>query len=277
MAHDFNQFITSHGYTAPPGIQHGVIQKIPALGKRQSNTSARVKLFADGQGGWLFDWTTGQFEVWQAQRQTLSRQQQADLQAERNRLKAEREAEQNAAYAQAAKAALAIWDDNMLCGSHPYLARKRIKPHGVKSDWHRTLLLPLYDESHTLASLQFIEPDGTKRFLTGGKTKGCHWWITGKTDTLLIAEGFATAASLYEVTGQCAVIAYSAGNLRPVAKIVRKDYPSADIIVMGDNDVSGTGQKAAREAALAVGGKFMIPPTGGHDWNDHINSTGGTL
>jgi len=50
MAHDFNQFITSHGYTAPPGIQHGVIQKIPALGKRQSNTSARVKVVGCSTG-----------------------------------------------------------------------------------------------------------------------------------------------------------------------------------------------------------------------------------
>jgi len=275
---DFQTFITAHGYTAPPSIQCGVIQKIAALGKKQGNTSARVKLFSDALGGWLFDWTTGQFEIWQAERQTLSRQQQAELLAERKRLQAEREAEQAAAHAQAAQTALAIWDDNMTCGSHPYLSRKRVQPHGIKSDWNRQLVLPLYDEHHTLASLQFIKPDGTKQFLKGGKVKCCHWWLSGKTDIILIAEGFATAASLFESTGQHTVIAYNAGNLRPVAKTIRKAFPNAEIIIMGDHDSSGVGEKAAREAALAVGGKFMIPPllpdTEKTDWNDYINNGG---
>ena len=40
---------------------------------------------------------------------------------------------------------------------------------------------------------------------------------------------------------------------------------------MGDNDRSGVGQRVAREAALAIGGKYLIPETIGHDWNDVIN------
>jgi putative DNA primase/helicase len=40
---------------------------------------------------------------------------------------------------------------------------------------------------------------------------------------------------------------------------------------MSDNDVSGVGQTAAREAALAIGGKYLIPDTTGFDWNDEIN------
>ena len=40
---------------------------------------------------------------------------------------------------------------------------------------------------------------------------------------------------------------------------------------MGDNDVSGVGQAATRDAALAIGGKYLIPETIGHDWNDVVN------
>jgi len=67
-------------------------------------------------------------------------------------------------------------------------------------------------------------------------------------------------------------IAFDAGNLINVAKIVRAKNPDADIIIMGDNDLSGTGQDAAKRAALACGGKYLIPATVGHDWNDEINA-----
>lgn len=51
---------------------------------------------------------------------------------------------------------------------------------------------------------------------------------------------------------------------------VRALEPKAEIIVCGDNDESGTGQKAARAAALACGGKYLIPATVGMDWNDYL-------
>ena len=38
---------------------------------------------------------------------------------------------------------------------------------------------------------------------------------------LLIAEGFATAATLHELTGLPAIVAFTAGNLRPVAETYR--------------------------------------------------------
>jgi len=90
--------------------------------------------------------------------------------------------------------------------------------------------------------------------------------------TILIAEGFATAASLHEATGHQVFIAFDAGNLVNVAKIIRAKNPDAEIIICGDNDLSGVGQKAARSAALACGGKYIIPDTVGHDWNDSINA-----
>jgi putative DNA primase/helicase len=70
----------------------------------------------------------------------------------------------------------------------------------------------------------------------------------------LIAEGFATAAILHEATGQQVFIAFDAGNLINVAKLVRTKNPTAEIIIAGDNDESGTGQNAARAAALAING-----------------------
>lgn len=65
-----------------------------------------------------------------------------------------------------------------------------------------------------------------------------------------------------------------AGNLEPVAQAARRLFPDAEIIIAGDNDESGTGQAAAHKAALAVGGKVLIPTQGGKDWNDVLTMEG---
>jgi len=89
---------------------------------------------------------------------------------------------------------------------------------------------------------------------------------------ILIAEGFATGVSLHEWFKQPCIVAFNAGNLEPVAKRIRALYPNHELIICGDNDESGAGQKAARAAALAVGGRYLLPPIVGTDFNDTINA-----
>lgn len=134
-------------------------------------------------------------------------------------------------------------------------------------------MIRIYDQDKQLVNLQFIDPAGNKRFLSGGKKKSCFSFVGDKlSQTMLICEGYATGASLYQVTGLFTVVALDAGNLEAVALTIRKHYPNHPIIIAGDNDESGTGQKAARSAALAVGGKYILPGRIGHDWNDAINN-----
>ena len=160
--------------------------------------------------------------------------------------------------------------------SNEYCYRKNIRPHSAKvfDSCHlkSALLVPLYNENLSLVNLQFIHPDGQKRFLSGGQKKCCFWWLGKKTPTILIAEGFATAASLHEYTGHQTFIAFDAGNMGNVAKIIRAKNSEANLIVCGDNDESGTGQKAARLTALAVGGQYLIPAHVGQDWNDVLSA-----
>jgi putative DNA primase/helicase len=77
---------------------------------------------------------------------------------------------------------------------------------------------------------------------------------------------------LHEATGLTVIVALDAGNLLTVARTIRMLAPNAEIVVCGDNDLSGVGQEAAEKAALAVGGRCEIPATTGHDWNDAINA-----
>lgn len=134
------------------------------------------------------------------------------------------------------------------------------------------LAIPLADEFGEIVNLQLIAPDGTKKYLTGGKKQGCFAIIGELTDVILVAEGFATAATLFEQTGKMTVIAFDAGNLLVVATVIKRKYPQTDIIIAGDNDASGIGQAKANEAAVAVGGKLLIPPNAGQDWNDYTNA-----
>lgn len=135
------------------------------------------------------------------------------------------------------------------------------------------LIVPVYSDDEQLVSLQFVPVNGVKRFLTSGRKKGCFWWIGKNTPQVYITEGFATAASIHEYTQMRTYVAFDAGNLEAVALVVRNKYPSAEIIIAGDNDNHNVGQEAARKAALTVGGKYMIPPEVDTDWNDFLTAS----
>ena len=200
-----------------------------------------------------------------AEKQAFAKQRQAD--------DLKRQAEEAAKHGAAASKARQIWNQSPYAeSSHHYLVTKKIGSHGVKIGFGNTLIIPLYKHDGELVSLQFIAPDGGKRFLSGGLKKGCFCVLGELTDKILICEGFATGASLFEDSGHMTFIAFDAGNLSQVAAVVSVLYQGAEVIVCGDNDESGVGQKAAHDAALACGGKYTFPPIAGLDWNDYINS-----
>ncbi|MDD5276080.1 MAG: toprim domain-containing protein [Methylovulum sp.] len=269
--------IRSEGMTPPDIFQTGKIIAFAGQGKPPTNKAARCFLFPDGRGGWFMDYITGLFQTWQAKRESPYTEQERQVfkaQCQRDRVARELATakDQHEAALKARKLfKRAIFAD----AKNLYCYGKKIQSHGAKTGDSGSLkgvsIVPLYDETLKLVNLQFIQPDGTKRFLKGGKKSGCFWWLGKKTRIILIAEGFSTSASLYEATGNQVFIAYDAGNLCNVAKIVRAKNPDAEIIIMGDNDESGVGQEAAKRAALACGGKYLIPATVGHDWNDSIN------
>lgn len=142
---------------------------------------------------------------------------------------------------------------------HQYLLRKQVQPHGLRL-FAGTLVVTIRDIDGNLTSLQFISPDGTKRFLSGGRIAGCYHSIgqpPAPGEPLLIAEGWATAATLHEATGLNCACAFSAGNLRPVAEALRGKYPQCKIIICADADPVGLA--AAQAAAEAVGGQWIAP------------------
>lgn len=168
---------------------------------------------------------------------------------------------------------------------HPYLVAKKIQPHSARVDSRNNLLIPIKNEREQVVSLQTIKPDPNsegkflKLNLADGQVKGCWCFIEGTDSTcLLVAEGFATGATLSEVTGNPVFCALSCHNLVPVTKAVRVIYPHTKIIVCADNDQwtqNNPGVTKAVEAARKYGAQILIPDFTGMDvsskptdWND---------
>jgi len=225
---------------------------------------------ADGRAaGMIGDWKTGLKVNWKAEGNypKLTEAQRTEFKLEQQL----RKAAENLRHDRAISKASWIWSRTTKPTTHPYLTKKRIKPHNARL-YNDALVIPILNEGE-LVSLQFIDADGNKRFLSGSKLKGSYsqLGILDANKPILICEGWATGASLYETTDNLIYVAFSAHKLKDIAIYVRSLYAKGDIIILGDNDSSGVGQAAAREAALSIVGKYLIPETIGHDWNDAIN------
>lgn len=251
-------------------IADGKLHRFHIEGQRQSSLNGAYTLHLDNHpAGWFQDFKSGISQKWRYSGYSPITGDSAEKIKGANR---KHEAEIRQKHNAAALKATEIWQKSKLIAKqddHPYLVKKRIQPHSARL-YHDALVIPIYNESNHIANLQFIDSEGEKRFLTGGRKHGCFHIIGDPTKHILICEGFATGASLYEDTGERVVIAFDAGNLLPVTKNICELSPDSEIIVCGDNDSSGIGQIKAREAALAIGGKILIPPVAGKDWNDLI-------
>ena len=89
-----------------------------------------------------------------------------------------------------------------------------------------------------------------------------------------MAEGYATAATIHEVSGRPCVVAYSANNLPEIVGQLREAHGQAqEIVIVADNDESGVGRNKADQASAKHGGRIVIPPSQG-DANDYQQSGG---
>ena len=122
----------------------------------------------------------------------------------------------------------------------------------------------MHDGDGTLRSLEFLNPEGGKKFLKGGAvTEGRHWLGDPRgARTLLICEGYATGASLHQACGLPVAVAFSRGNVFPVAKDLHHRFPGVALVIAGDDDrytPGNPGRRDAEEAARWVAGTAIFP------------------
>lgn len=218
----------------------------------------------------------------------------------------------------AAKKASEKWQQCLAAGEHDYLTRKGVTAHGIRfagpdfsieyeaEDGKQravplpgALVIPMQDLGGRTYGLQLILSRSAhndrierlgrdKEYWPAGLDKVGKLHLIGAVDWIvLVAEGYATAASLHQATSLPVAVAFDAGNLGPVAKALAKRYPKARILICGDDDTFGkcsackapinkdngsecptcgephratnAGRDAAGAAALAVGGAAVLP------------------
>lgn len=270
-AHDaiaqFSDALRAAGLTPEAIHADGELHRFSSNGKRGDEAGWYV-LHLDGgiPAGAFGDWRTGLNESWRAD--IGRRLTEAERAAQREliaSLRRKREADDAKRHTEAQERAQREWRDAKPAdATHPYLVRKGVQAHGLRVDEAGRLLVPVRIAGE-LHSLQYIDAEGGKRFLPGGRVAGGYFAIGKGKEVVCIAEGYATAATIREATGYAVAAAFNCGNLEAVARTVRERLPKAKLIVCADDDATTDGNPGttkATAAARAIGGLLAVPDFG---------------
>lgn len=257
------ELVNAYGHLDWLPIPDGQIHRFHVPGDRMGSRNGWYILFNDEIPTGVFSsWKIGGTRVWSSRKPVDRIEQQAVDQC-RERARRQREEEANRRRRQAAIKARRLWDNGRFADPrHPYLLRKHVRPHFLRQCGDE-LLVPLYANGE-LVNLQKILPDGQKRFLYGGQVKGCYSLI-GKPERMspmYLCEGWATGASIHQLTGHPVACAMSSDNLLAVGLFLRNTFSDCCLIVAGDDDreVQGNpGYTKAKEAAETLGCVAVVP------------------
>lgn len=290
-------------------IMDGELRRVSVEGDAKGERSGAYVGFTDGRpAGYIQNHKTGLETTWKATQRTplLTNQDRERLEAEATEKRTIRANEREALATQTAALVETHWlTGEPATSDHPYLAAKGVQAYGLRintlgtlalsggktdetpQQWSNTgeLLVPVLDQTGRFWAAQSIDASGRKSFPRGGKLQGGHCPIgdMSKSDTILIAEGYATAATLHQLTGLPVIVAFNSGNLPTVAGLYREQYPEKILVMAGDNDhlkppEKNVGRLKAQEAAQMVGGMALLPDfekdAPGSDWNDFWKAKG---
>jgi P4 family phage/plasmid primase-like protien len=235
--------------------------------EKAHDLSGWCKLFEDGLGAVFGCHRAGASFIWQrrdagAAPPTKAEQHHARLVAARARQQAERDlAADHAAAAETAARILSVSTE--LDPAQAYVVRKGIIPYSARQSADGAIVLPVHGPDGTLQSLQFIRPDGQKRFLPKGKMTAGRLFLGCPSDGLpmTLVEGWATGCSAHEASGGVIVVCFSGANLDDVAADLRRQFPGSPLFVAGDLDVHGKGRDYAEAAASAGAPAAVLLPT----------------
>lgn len=279
---DFMQFAQAHGLVIRHLIADG---KIHRCGTTEHPRSTNGSYKFDGVFGWVQPWDMADEIV---RFKPEGKVDPAVLAEHERRAKADRQ-ERLRGYKEAAERARQIVE-RCNYSAHPYFGKKGlyhsmglVDPIGVS--WRRDeapradcLLVPMRNfQTGNLQSVQWIDADGDKLFMTGGQAAGAVFGLGPQmASTTWLCEGYATGLSLVEAlkelyrTSDRVLVCFSAGNLKRVATEL-----GGRRLVMADNDGPDKyGRQAGQEAAKATQLPWAMPEVEDEDWNDVYAAVG---
>ena len=247
----------------------GIIHRFHVPGDKPGTLNGWYVLFADGIASGSFgSWKTRGCHTWSS-REPADQREAEHLRQQMEQARRQREADQRQRQQAAAEYARRLWRDARRADpGHPYLTAKGCRPYNLRQ-LADALLVPLTHNGE-LVNIQRIHPDGSKRFLSGGRVKGCcsPLGLIQAGQPLYLCEGWATGATLHQSTGHPVACAMNAGNLLAVGQQLQRTYPDALLIMAGDDDrqtEGNPGKTAAIAAAETLGCGLILPPWSGDE------------
>lgn len=275
---EFKEALISMGAiaTGKHPIMDSKPHRIEMDGDKQGEKAGFYVAHLDGiPAGYIKNNRTGEELKWKSKGYILTDEQKATLksqalQNQKNRELKVEELQRTTAVRLKEKLSLM----NELTEPTPYLTAKGIQVHsGIYTDEDKRLTyIPATDIEGNVWTVQYIAEDGTKRFAKNARKEGCFHVLGGldklvNVPVIVIAEGYATAATIKQATELPAVVsALDSGNLKAVAKTLHEKYPHIPIIIAADDDKHlelskgvNPGKEKATEAAKAVNGLIILP------------------
>lgn len=191
----------------------------------------------------------------------------------------------------AARRASSMWERLPEGGQSAYLQRKQVLGFGVRyAPRSGAVLVPMRGAHGRIVGLQVIYPEKQadlgrdKTYWPYGLAKEGAFHLIGPHpepgEAILVCEGYATGASLHLATGLCVAVCFDAGNLLPVGKTLRTNFPARPLVFCADDDWKtkrangdawNVGREKAENAATVLGGQVVFPVFSGEradKWTD---------
>lgn len=184
-------------------------------------------------------------------------------------------------------------DRETLATRSPYSEKKQLGFHALKDGHNLIVELFRFNQEgiREVTGYQTIYPNGDKAFAKGTRLKGSFFYLSQDTQNfdgavILVCEGYATGASLYEAAQLPTVCAMNAGNLSAVVESWSRRFPTAKFLLCADNDQWTEGNPGLTEAYKAAQsvppGQAQVTypmfdplePTKPTDWNDYAIRNG---
>lgn len=255
----------------------------------------RLKIDGDMGIGWFVDYKTSELVKWHSKsNRKFTPDERAAWKKRVDSERAIKDKEQAELYRITAIKAKRLWDSAARTGTTEYLTRKQIDLYGARI--MRGLVVVAAFKEGKVSTLQFIAGNGDKRFLKDGEKSGAYFPLANRGEDLsrmILCEGYSTGCSIRAATGLPVVVAFDAGNISAVSKILRAKYPESEVIFAADNDawnlapkfkpkdidikelphdspfwdewreaghLHNTGLVSAQQAAVSIGGARVVVP-----------------
>jgi putative DNA primase/helicase len=257
----FVEIARSHGLLIESAVPDGRIHRVATEEKpRKRNGSYRLT----GDWGWVCNFNrSDEVHVWRERDAAPSPfQRPARVPPAVQRVMAEEREKRSRAAQRAARVI-----EGCALREHPYMAAKRLAGVPVLVDGEGVMVVPMrhFSDARRLQSVQWIWPDGTKKFMPGGAAAEAVHTLgpVGASETWLV-EGYATGVSVQMALKQLrrparVMVCFSAGNLARVGRQL-----TGYVRVVADHDAS----QAGLQAAVSSGHGWVMPDVEGWDAND---------